>query len=34
MDYEINDGIAIIPEGTKVIEYLYYDHDSITSVAC
>ena len=33
MDYEIKDGVAIIPEGTTVIEYLYYGHDCITSVA-
>ena len=31
-DFEIKDGVAIIPEGTTVIEYLYYDHDCITSV--
>lgn len=32
-DFEIKDGVAIIPEGTTVIEYLYYGHDCITSVA-
>ena len=32
MDYEIKDGVAIFPEGTTVIEYLYYGHDRITSV--
>ena len=31
-DFEIKDGVAIIPEGTTVIEYLYYGHDRITSV--
>lgn len=32
-DFEIKDGVAIIPEGTTVIEHLYYGHDRITSVA-
>ena len=33
MDYEFKDGVAIFPEGTTVINYLYYYHNSITSVA-
>ena len=32
-DFEIKDGVAIIPEGTTEIEHLYYGNDSITSVA-